>query len=147
MRTQSDIVFTVILFDNTAHKTICNGNDKISLVTQVKSDIEIPAIYELFNNQQLGNFFDCETKSVIESMEYVVNNFKRIDENSGYVQWWVKQYLWSGLRPKYLQLLKPTNIILSARNQINYDSIETNSQNLYKKLNMLKEFYASKNKN
>lgn len=119
-----------ILSENTAHRTICESGFAIS----IKSNTRIPAYYEVFG-QQIGNFFDCQSSDVTKAMLDVYNNYdtyqKKV-QNGG--QDWVKQYLWSNLKNKYMSIIKPQRIVLSTTNQIHETHIETNSKILYSKI-------------
>lgn len=119
-----------ILSNNTAHRTICESG----FVIPIQSNTKVPAYYEVFG-QQIGNYFDCKTTDVSESMIEVFNNYEKYQDkvmNGG--REWVKQYLWNNLKKKYINIIKPTSIILGNSNEI-YDShIETNSKTLYLKI-------------
>ena len=119
-----------ILSNNTAHKTIC----ETGLVIPLKSEKKIPAIYEVFGNKQIGNFFDYKEEDLIKLMKDVIDNYGQYLEQSNKGREWVKQYTWDNLKNKYINLFKPKNIILSKENLITEDKLETNDSILYKKL-------------
>lgn len=118
-----------ILSNNTAHRTICESG----LVIPVASNLKIPAYYEVFG-QQIGNFFDCSVKDVSDAMKKVYENYESYHagvKDDG--PRWVKQYLWSELKSKYLNVIKPTRIILSNKNEIHLTHLETSSKLLFAK--------------
>lgn len=119
-----------IVTNNTAHKTICNGGHVIPLPANKK----LPAVYEVFANKQIGFFYDCEINDLIKSMKDVVNNYDKHLKQAHSGRAWVKQYLWSELKPTYLNLLKPTNISLDTVNNVSATEFKTNNKNLYSKM-------------
>lgn len=118
-----------ILSKNTAHRTICESG----FVVPVEANIKTPAFYEVFG-QQLGSFFDCQKSDVSKAMLDVYNNYEQHQEkvkNGGAD--WVKQYLWSELKQRYLTAIKPNKIVMGSKNEIHDTHIETNSKQLYSK--------------
>lgn len=91
-----------IVSNNTAHKTICDSG----LVVPLKADIKMPAIYEVFGNKQIGNYFDCIVQDLQDRMDYVVENYSSLLEKSITNREYARQFLWSSLRDKYLEALK-----------------------------------------
>lgn len=118
-----------ILSKNTAHRTICESG----LVIPVESNIKTPAFYEVFG-QQIGNFYDCQTSDVAKAMSEVYNNYEKYQEKvKTQGPAWVKQYLWSELKSRYLAVIKPTKIELGNKNEIHPTHIETTSKPLIAK--------------
>ena len=118
-----------ILSKNTAHRTICDSG----LVIPVESNIKTPAYYEVFG-QQIGNFFDCQKTDVTKAMLDVYKNYDKYQDKvkiDGPI--WVKQYLWSELKNKYLSVIKPSKIVLGNKNEVHNDHLETNSKILHAK--------------
>lgn len=115
-----------ILSNNTAHKTICDSG----FVVPLESNKKVPAIYEVFRNQKIGDFFDCTEKDLINSMKYVVDNYDTCLEQAKNGREWVKQYLWSNLKDQYLSLIKPNQVILGNVNEITNGGIITTSKSL-----------------
>ena len=120
-----------ILSNNTVHKTICDSG----FVLPVKADQKSPAIYEVFNNSQLGYFYDCSLEDLCQAMLEVYNNYDQYIKNSLKGREWVKQYLWDSLKPTYLNLFRPKEIVLGDENIITDCILQTSSKKLYKKYN------------
>lgn len=119
-----------IVSNNTSHGTIC----KSGLVLSLASNKKIPAVYELFGNKSIGNFYDCRVEDLAASMLEVVNNYDVYLEKSKLGREWVRQYLWSELQPTYLNLFKPKNIISGTNNIVTPDVFQTNDVKLYNKM-------------
>lgn len=118
-----------ILSNNTAHRTICDTG----LTIPVTANTKVAANYEVFG-QRIGNFFDCSVADTAAAMKKVYENYDTyhsIVKNGG--PKWVKQYVWSELKTKYLTVIKPTKIILGTKNEIHDTHIETNSKSLLNK--------------
>lgn len=118
-----------ILSKNTVHQTICDSG----FVFPVESNQKVPAIYEVFGNSQLGHFYDCSVDDLVSAMSEVAANYSKYIHNSAEGREWVKQYLWSSLKARYLSLFKPQNVVLGEENLVTEDCIQTNSKKLYKK--------------
>lgn len=118
----------VILSNNTAHKTIVDAG----VVIPVKADIKEQAYYEVFK-QNLGLYFDCKTEDVSKAMKNVYNNYDKHLKHAQENRNWVIQYSIDSLRQKYLSLLKPTNIILSDKNEVEDYGLKIQNKALYEK--------------
>jgi glycosyltransferase involved in cell wall biosynthesis len=118
-----------IVSNNTVHKTIINSGNVVSL----KANNKVPARYEVFNNKQFGYFYDCSEDDLIDRMEYVVNNYETCLEQAKNGRKWVKQYLWSSLKNKYLSMLNPKEVKYGKDNKIIDNGIITNSRVLVNK--------------
>lgn len=117
-----------ILSDNTAHHTICNTN----LVKSVNTHIKERAYYVHLNGAY-GFYFNCTIEDVRKALREVYNNYQFYLRKAHLGREWVKQYLYSNLRMKYLNLIKPIKIELGNENSISDAGIITNSPGLYKK--------------
>lgn len=123
-----------ILTNNTAQKTICNSG----FVNIVNSNILEPAFYRaLYDSEQLGFFYNCEIGDVRRSLTDVYNNYQNYLHKAQSSREWVKQYSWSNLKPKYINLVKPKQIILGNQNIVTNDYLMTNSEKLYNKYKKL----------
>lgn len=120
-----------ILSNNTAHRTICDTG----LTIPVTANTKVAANYEVFG-QQIGNFFDCSVADTTSAMKKLYEDYDTYHakvKDAGPA--WVKQYMWSELKAKYLTVIKPTKIILSTKNEIHDTHLETNSKTLLNKYN------------
>jgi glycosyltransferase involved in cell wall biosynthesis len=119
-----------IVSDNTAHKTIC----KSGFVIPLPADKKIPAIYEVFKNAQIGNFYDCSADDLANLMKKTVDNYPKYLEQAIRGRAWAKQYLWSELRPLYMSLVKPQKVLFGKENKISPEGWTTNDAVLFSKL-------------
>lgn len=122
-----------IVSNNTSQKTICDS----TYVVPLKSNKKIPAIYEVFGNKIIGNYYDCNTDDLSNLMGDVYENYDQYLQQSQKGRDWVKQYLWSELKDTYLNLVKPSNILLGNTNKIDNYQFQTNDKNLFKKMKEL----------
>lgn len=118
-----------ILTDNTAQKTLC----KSGYVRAVPSLITEPAVYNIFDGQELGYFFNCKESDVREALRDVYTNYRKHLKIAHKARDWVKRYSWKSLKYKYLNLVKPKKIILGKSNEVTDEYLMTNSPQLFKK--------------
>jgi len=116
-----------ILSNNTAHKTICNSGFVIPLDLQKR----VPAIYETFGNKQVGCYFKFDDDELIKLMKDVANNYSYYLDKAKGGREWAKQYLWSNLKPIYLNMLNPTSINMGDINLIDKIQFTTTDEKLY----------------
>ena len=119
-----------ILSNNSCHKTICNSGFVIPLV----SNIKIPAVYEVFGNQTIGNYYKNNINDLSNLMVKVSDNYDEYLAKAQGGREWVKQYLWPNLKPIYLNLFKPTSIELGTDNYIDSNTFRTNNKTLFNKI-------------
>lgn len=119
-----------ILTNNSCHKTICDSG----FVIPISSDIKTPAHYEIFGNQQIGNYADCDVVELASSMEEVFNNYDSYLSKAQGGREWVKQYLWSNLKSTYLNLITPQAVTKGTVNKVTSNGLVTDNDKLYKKL-------------
>jgi glycosyltransferase involved in cell wall biosynthesis len=119
-----------IVSNNSSHGTIC----KSGLVIPINSIKKVPDLYEVFGNQIIGNFYDCNNEDLTSAMVDVVNNYEQHLTQAKLGREWVKQYLWSELQPTYLNLFKPQNITLTTTNLVTHNEFKTNDSKLYNKI-------------
>lgn len=117
-----------ILSDNFAQKTIC----KTGYVRSIVSEIPEPAYYVHLKNYY-GVNYNCNIKDVEDALMDVYLNYQRYLTKATKGREWVTQYLYSNLRNKYLNLVKPKKVILGQENRIEDEYFMTNSIELYKK--------------
>lgn len=126
-----------ILSNNTAHKTICKGGFTQNIPSLIKE--KATCFNEVYNSQDIGYQFNCNISEVRKSFRYVYKNYEDFLEKAALGKKWVKRYLWSKLKNKYLNLIKPKTIILGSENIVKNDSITTNSKKLYLKYIKIKK--------
>lgn len=118
-----------IVSNNSCHKTICNSG----FVIPLRSEQKVPAYYEVFA-KNIGCNFDCDTQELIDTMSDVVDNYDTHLVKAQGGREWVKQYLWSSLKPMYVNLISPKNIVLGDSNQVDAQSFQTKDKVLFAKL-------------
>lgn len=121
-----------IITNNTAQKTIC----KSGIVKIVESKIKEPAKYFWFNDtdlQQCGHQFNCQQEDVCNALLDVYSNYNHWLEKAQNGRNWAEQYLPENLSLKYLNIIKPTKIILGSDNIVTDEYLMTNNENLLKK--------------
>lgn len=119
-----------ILSNNTAHKTIC----ETGYVYGVPSNIPVLADYgNLFGKAHCGYNFNCELQDARKAMREVYNNYALYKEKAMASKAWVETFLWKNLKPKFMNLVKPSLVLLGDRNVVTDQYLMTNSQKLYKK--------------
>lgn len=117
-----------IVSNNTAQKTICESR----YVLPVNSEIEEDAC-DLGFDKAYGSFFNCEIADVRYALREIYTNYTQYLNRSPYSREWVKQYSYSNLKNKYLNLIKPKKVILGSLNMITDEYLMTNDQSLYDK--------------
>lgn len=118
-----------ILSNHTCHKTICNSG----FVIPLRANVRVPAYYEVFD-QNIGYQLDCNVDDLANLMLDVVNNYDTYLQQAQGGREWVKQYLWSSLKPVYTNLIKPKEIVLGNTNLVTSQIFQTNDKKLLQKL-------------
>lgn len=121
-----------LLSNNTAHKTICNSN----FVYAVPSNKVEPS-YCGITGLYLGNEFNCEIADVRKALREVYTNYSNYLAKAQAGREWVKQYLPQNLQRKYLNVVKPSKVILGPKNEITDNYLMTNSKVLFEKYKQL----------
>ncbi len=111
----------VIITNNSAQQTICSSGFTFPIEAKIKT----PAYYEVFKSN-IGSCYDCSEDDLIKMMRYVADNYKECLEKAAPGREWVKQYLWSNLKRRYISLFKPTKVIAGKQNEITSEGIEIN---------------------
>lgn len=127
----------VIVSDNSAQKTIC----RTGLVKSVKSVLQQPALRYwgtiLKEPIQYGYEYNCAKEDVVEALLDVYENYDVYLAKAERAKQWAKKYDYSEIRPYYLSLIRPHQVILSTKNKIGDNCLYTNSNKLYKKYKKL----------
>ena len=119
-----------IVTNNTAQKTIC----KSGLVECVDSNIERSAYYDtLAGGVVIGNNYDCTVDDLATAMLKVYDNYDHYLAMSENARKWASQYAYESLKYRYINMVKPRQIILGDRNEITDEYLMTDSQELYEK--------------
>ena len=127
-----------ILSNNSAQKTICRSG----LIRSVPSDIPAPPPTDCdwagaFGNEALGFYSDCSLEDVKNALRDVYNYYDIYLKQAKNGPEWVSQYSLQRIKNKYLNLIKPTCVILGNKNEITDDCLMTNSEKLYNKYKVL----------
>ena len=115
-----------IISNNTAHKTVCNSG----YVYAVPSEILEPHVNR---NRTFGKNFNCKIEDVRKALREVYENYQIYLAKAHQGREWVKQYHGTLLKPKYLNLFKPTKVILGPENVVTDEYLMTNDTALYEK--------------
>lgn len=119
-----------ILSNNTGQKTICSSPGVLS----VTSTIEEPALFPHLSTDPIGFNYNCEKNEVKKALREMYNNHKTFIQAAKTAgKAWVKQYLHSAIKEKYLTLIKPQKIILGTVNNIDGTTLTTNNKTLFNK--------------
>lgn len=118
-----------IATNNTAQQTIC----KTGYIYSIPSTYQKPAKYEYFGNKIIGNAYDCDIDDIKKALQFIPKNYDEYLQKAKNGREWVKQYLWSELKQKYLSLIKPKNITFGTHNEITNDCLTISNKTLYNK--------------
>ncbi len=116
-----------IVSNNTAQKTICDSN----FVRAVASPLTV--------RTKNGSQFNCKLEDVRAALQDVYKNYGKYLKKAHQGREWVKQYRWNNLQNKYLNLIKPANVIYGDRNEVTDEYFMTDSKKLYEKYIKLNE--------
>ncbi len=136
------LAIPTIITNNTAHKTICQSG----LVKCVRADILERAYYGIFG-KQCGNFFNCTVHDAASALKDVYEHYDTFFKKSYHGKNWALQYTSRALKKKYMNLVKPKEIILASKNRITNDALMTNSAKLYEKYRKIIEKKTNHGKN
>lgn len=121
-----------ILSYNTAQITICDTG----FVKSVASNRMEPAFYDMFD-RICGADFNCTKADVKKALQEVYTNYNTYLLKAHEGREWVKQYQMPNLKQKYLALIKPKKVLLSDKNCVTDDYLETDSKALFEKYSLL----------
>lgn len=117
-----------IVSDNTAQQTIC----KSGCVRAVPSTIRKQA-YNLILHRYMGYDFNCDIKDIRAALRDVYQNYPKYRAKVVDGREWVKQYLPSNLKKKYLSLVAPKMVILGEADKITENYLMTSSKRFFDK--------------
>ncbi len=118
----------VILSDNTAHTTICQSGNVIS----VPSKIRMPAYYDHLQ-KYVGDNYNCTLSDACNALNNVYVNYCAYLQNVSKAREWVQQYSYKNLATLFKTLVKPDEVLLGTINYVGDGVLVTNSQTLYEK--------------
>ncbi len=118
----------VIVSNALAQKTIADSG----FVKSVPANIKRPAFYNS-NSIMIGRNFDVDTTDTANAMLDVYNNYQKYLDLAPKSREWVKQYSYDNIKPLFISLVNPKEIILGEKNEVTSTYIETNSKLLYLK--------------
>jgi glycosyltransferase involved in cell wall biosynthesis len=122
-----------LLAHNSAQMTITNSG----LVQQLRASRKKPAKYEVFGNQVIGSYYDCQVDDLADQLVFMVDNYDTLLRQAPACREWAQQYLWSSLKPLYLNLLRPQQIELAQMNSVDAQVFKTSDKKLYAKMKEL----------
>lgn len=73
---------------------------------EVKSDARIPAIYNRFKNEDVGNMVVCDVKDLRKKMRYAFNNQKKMHEMGRAASQYVKRYTYESTARQLSEIIK-----------------------------------------
>jgi len=120
-----------IVTDNTAQKSIC----KTGYVYSVPSDIPEWPDYQRagLGFEENSRYYGCKIEDVRTALRSVYTHYEENLKKAHQGRIWVEQFLWKNLTAKYVNLVKPKNIILGDANKVTETYLMTNCPNLYNK--------------
>ncbi len=117
-----------IISDNSAHKTL----NKTGFFYGVPSNLVEANSHELFGGA-IGYDYNCKIEDVRKALRDVYIDYSYYVDKAHQGRPWVEQYLWKNLKQKFMNLIKPTKIVLGEENRVTDDYFMTTSPMLYKK--------------
>ncbi len=121
-----------IISDNTAHRTL----GKTGYVYAVPSQIQEPSLQSGMGGY-IGFDFNCLVSDVQKALREVYNNYQLYVQKAQEGRIWVEQYLWKNRKAKFLNVIKPKEVILGDENKLTDDFLMTTSKKLYAKYKKL----------
>ena len=91
-----------------------------------------PAFYHAFG-REYGHNFNCRVDDVQKALREVYTHYDVYLKKAEIGRTWVEQYLWSNVKTKFLNLIKPHKVIMGNKNMVTDKFIMTTSEELYKK--------------
>lgn len=122
----------IIITDTTGQSTICKSH----LGYKIPCFNPISAFFPEFKNYY-GIFYDCQIEDVTKALRDVYINYEHYLRQGLSAREWVKQYSYDQLKPLYLSLINPKQIILCKKNQITPDCLFIDSKELCNKFHHL----------
>lgn len=119
----------VILSDQTAQSTLCQSG----LVRSVPATIKEKACYESLPDDDYGYFFNVSIDDAAAAFQDVFHHYDEYLARAQQGREWVKYYEYKHLKPLYLTLVKPQQLILGEKNLVTEDTLTTNDVALYNK--------------
>lgn len=117
-----------VISNQTAQKTICNTG----LVYGVPANVIEPHSGHGYG-EVCGNSFACRVEDVRKGLREVYNNYDYWLAKAHQGREWVKQYHGNNLKPRYVNLFKPRQVILGDENKITNEYLMTTDKALYDK--------------
>lgn len=123
----------VILTDNTAQSSLCESGFVRSVISKK------PEIATYFWGMSYGERFNCSIDEASLALTDVYKNYDLFLEKINEARDWVQKYDYQSLKSKYLNLVKPKNIILGKENKITEEYLMTTSESLFQKYQNISE--------
>lgn len=122
-----------ILSNNSAHITIC----KTGFVHPLETPIVEPAYYSVYD-EVCGQWYTCTPQAVAQALTQVYTNYDTHLKRAQHAQSWCRQFTLENLRTRYLNLVRPPQIIVGTVNEIRDGALVTTSPELARKYQALK---------
>ncbi len=121
----------VIISDNTAHKTIVSSGLAVA--------IPCPRLEPSYNfgNEPCGEEFLADIEAAAAAMKEVHENYESHLLKAQARRQWASKYRFENLKPLYLSLVKPKQVILGNKNEVTNEYLMTSSKELYEKYKKL----------
>lgn len=119
----------VICADNTALTTIC----KSGLVRAVPATFQEPAYSHGVQKGYFGHFFNCTVDDAAAALRNVYDHYDAHLQRAEAARQWASRYDNEALKPLYLSLVKPKQVLLGHENRITAEYLMTDSKELYQK--------------
>lgn len=128
----------VIIPNNTASSTICESG-YVRIVPSSKKVHPLPVYKKLFDDEYLGNQYDCEVDDVVNALRDVYSHYEEYIEKARMGRKWVDRYNCENplMKNLYITLIKPKKVILGKKNIIQDGTIMTTSQDLFVKYQLI----------
>jgi len=118
----------VLVTNNTGQIEICRSGLAGVLESMIEEDAEYPEINEI-----AGKNFNFDVDDGAKAMQEIYDNYDAYTEKSGEMREWARQFDFKSLKPLYLTLVDPKEVVMGESNSLRDGVIETNDPELYKR--------------
>ncbi len=115
-----------IVSNNSAHETIC----KSGLVLPIPSYKTLPTCCELCP-QKSGYMYSCSIQDIRKAMRFMYENYESFEGKREEARAWAAYYTVKNLSKRYQTLVSPKKVLLGDRDDIDGDTVITQSKKLF----------------